>query len=165
MNQAQSLLKFLKSRGGYPNPRIETFLELFELTPQIFIIELKDLLGEDKSQNKDGYLRLYPYKKFGDKESFVDLKFDDATIELADMDEPNYAAVVVDNWELGDSKIKVDTTDEGLVEYDLDGLLDAIWEDDPYQHSDAVDEWMSALRALSSESLGLPLFLGERKIK
>lgn len=176
MNQAQSLLKFLKSRGGYPNPRIETFLELFELTPQIFIIELKDLLGEEKliefikknlvkSQNKDGYLRLYPYKKFGDKESFVDLKFDDATIELADMDEPNYAAVVVDNWELGDSKIKVDTTDEGLVEYDLDGLLDAIWEDDPYQHSDAVDEWMSALRALSSESLGLPLFLGERKIK
>jgi len=59
----------------------------------------------------------------------------------------------------------VDTTDEGLVEYDLDGLLDAIWEDDPYQHSDAVDEWMSSLRNLSSENLGLPLFLGERKTK
>ena len=103
MNQAKSLLKFLKSRGGYPNPRIETFLELFELTPRLFIIELNDLLGEEKltefikktllkSQNKDGYLRLYPYKKFGDKESFVDLKFDDAIIELADIDEPYYAS-------------------------------------------------------------------------
>ena len=125
MNQAQSLLKFLKSRGGYPNPRIETFLELFELTPQIFIIELNDLLGEEQltefikkklliSQNTDGYLRLYPYKKSGDKESFEDLKFDDEIIEFDELDVPNFATVVVDNFEIRYSKTQLHTTDQGV---------------------------------------------------
>jgi len=177
MNRAQSLLKFIKNRGGYPNPRINNILEILEIEPKEFLMSLHQKLGDEKLmsliqnslkklQTNNNFFRIYPYSKFGDKESYIDLNFDDSEILLSDINDNRWATILIENWSLGDSYLLVEPWNddvEGTVEYTLDGLIDAISEDDPYQSQEAVDEWMGILRDSVSSYLGLPIYLGDRK--
>ena len=41
------IVKFLKSRGGYPNPNMNLYLEMFDMTQSEFLMSMNESLGEE----------------------------------------------------------------------------------------------------------------------
>jgi hypothetical protein len=46
--------------------------------------------------------------------------------------------------------------------FDIDGLLDFLWDENPYDYSDALNEWVSFIAKQISSYMGTPIGLADR---
>lgn len=171
------IIKFVKTRGGYPNPKMDFYLQMFDVSQREFLQSMYQTLGEEgtkklllralKKLTKESNLRVNIDSL--EPGSYLDLNLNDVEIMLADMNDVRYNVLVIDNWQITNSEIiYIHRDEEGedeIKHFDIDGLMDFIYDEDPYQYSDAVDEWTKFISNSISEYIGVPVALGERKLK
>ena len=168
------IVKFLKSRGGYPNPNINLYLEMFDMTQSEFLMSMNESLGEEgtktllnksiKKLTKDGPFRF----KIDSLEpgSYVELDFTNSSVYVEEINDERYVTAVIENWDIPNSSIIYshinDDGEEEIKHFDIDGLLDFLWDENPYDYSDALNEWISFLTKQISSYMGIPIGLSDR---
>lgn len=165
------ILKVLQKSGGYPNKKTDLILSALDITGPEFLKLVIDKFGKEGAEKfftvslrrlseKNGKFTFHPYKYWVNdtsKKSYMDFDFSDATVEIVDPDDLRYISLVIDNAKLIDSKLNIETEDGEIHEWSFHELLDAIWEDDPYQYEDAKHEWWSVMKNAIHEELGVPI--------
>jgi hypothetical protein len=58
-----------------------------------------------------------------------------------------------------------DDGEEEMKYFDIDGLLDFLWDENPYDYSDALNEWVSFMSKQIALYLGVPVGLSDRMVK
>ena len=173
----EKIIKFIKVRGGYPNPKMDFYLQMFDVTQNEFLYSMFQTLGDEgtkkfleKSLKKMSKESIFRVKVESLEEgSYLDINFKNVSVLLSDMDDLRYNTTIIDNWQITSSEIiynHIDENGEGEIKhFDIDSLMDFIFDEDPYQYSEAVDEWTSFISNSISKYLGVPVALGERKLK
>lgn len=165
------LFSILQKSGGYPNKLINKILTALNLTGAEFLKLVVDKYGKEGAEKfftvslrrlseKNGKFTFHPYKYWVNdtsKKSYMDFDFSDATVEIEDPDDLRYITLVIDNAKLIDSKLNIETEDGEMHEWSFQELLDAIWDDDPYQYEDAKDEWWYVMKNSIGKELGVPI--------
>ncbi len=168
------IVKFLKSRGGYPNPNMNLYLEMFDMTQSEFLMSMHKSLGEEgtktlltksiKKLTKDG-----PFKIEIDSlevGSYVELDFKNSSVYVEEIDDERYATVLIENWDIPNSSIIYshinDDGEQEIKYFDIDGLLDFLWDENPYDYSDTLNEWISFIAKQIGSYMGTPIGLADR---
>lgn len=172
-----SVVKFLKSRGGYPNPNMNLYLEMFDMTQSEFLMSMYESLGKEgtitlltksiKKLSKDQPFRIDV--TLLEPDSFIEIDFSNATVYLADINDERYATSIIENWMITNSSVIYrhinDDGEEEMKYFDIDGLLDFLWDENPYDYSDALNEWVSFMSKQIAIYLGVPVGLSDRMVK
>ena len=165
------ILKVLQKSGGYPNNKVRTILSALDISGAKFLKGVVDRFGKEGAEKfftvslkrlseKNGKFTFHPYKYWVNdtsKKSYMDFDFSDVTVEIEEPDDLRYITLFIDNAKLIDSKLNIETEDGEMHEWSFQELLDAIWDDDPYQYEDAKHEWWSVMKDSISNELGVPI--------
>jgi len=152
-------------------------LEMFDMTQSEFLMSMHKSLGEEgtktlltksiKKLTKDG-----PFKIEIDSlevGSYVELDFKNSSVYVEEINDERYATVLIENWDIPNSSIiYLHINDDGEQEikyFDIDGLLDFLWDENPYDYSDALNEWVSFIEKQISSYMGTPIGLSDRANK
>lgn len=163
------ILKVLQKSGGYPNKKVNTILSALDISGPEFLKGIVDRFGKEGAEKfftvslkrlseKNGKFTFHPYSHWVSdisKESYMNFDFSDATVEIEDPDDLRYISLVIDNAKLIDSKLNIESEDGEMHEWSFQELLDAIWDDDPYQYEDAKQEWWSVMKDSIKDELGV----------
>jgi hypothetical protein len=150
------------------------YLEMFDMTQSEFLMSMHKSLGEEgtktlltksiKKLTKDG-----PFKIEIDSlevGSYVELDFKNSSVYVEEINDERYATVLIENWDIPNSSIIYlhinDDGEEEMKYFDIDGLLDFLWDENPYDYSDALNEWVSFIAKQISSYMGTPIGLADR---
>jgi hypothetical protein len=150
------------------------YLEMFDMTQTEFLMSMHKSLGEEgtktlltksiKKLTKDG-----PFKIEIDSlevGSYVELDFKNSSVYVEEINDERYATVLIENWDIPNSSIIYlhinDDGEEEMKYFDIDGLLDFLWDENPYDYSDALNEWVSFIAKQISSYMGTPIGLADR---
>ena len=166
------ILKILNKRGGYPNKNLDTFLDVFNMKKFDFLRLMVEKFGKEgaeqfiqnslRNKSKEGRIRVSPgeYVAPGyEKESFIELDLDNVKATIEDIDNEYWQSVVLENWNISDSNIVVETEDGEIEIYDVDGFLDEFQDLDPSNYEDALNEIEGAIERELGKMLGVKLYV------
>jgi hypothetical protein len=166
------ILKILNKRGGYPNKNLDTFLDVFNMRKFDFLKSMVDKFGKEgaeqfiqnslRNRSKEGRIRISPgeYVAPGyEKESFIELDLDDVTVTIEDVDNEYWHNVVLENWNVSDSNIVVETEDGEIEIYEVDGFLEEFQDLDPSDYEGALNEVEGAIERGLSNILGVKVYV------
>ena len=166
------ILKILNKRGGYPNKNLDTFLDVFNMRKFDFLKSMVDKFGKEgaeqfiqnslRNKSREGRIRISPgeYVAPGyEKESFIELDLDDVTVTIEDVDNEYWHNVVLENWNVSDSNIVVETEDGEIEIYDVDGFLEEFQDLDPSDYEGALNEVEGAIERGLSNILGVKVYV------
>ena len=75
------------------------------------------------------------------------------------MDNEYWQSVVLENWNISDSNIVVETEDGEIEIYDVDGFLDEFQDLDPSNYENALNEIEGAIERELGKILGVKVYL------
>ena len=166
------ILKILNKRGGYPNKNLDTFLDVFGMKKFDFLTSMVNKFGKEgaeqfiqnslRNKSREGRIRISPgeYVAPGyEKESFIELDLDDVTVTIEDVDNEYWHNVVLENWNVSDSNIVVETEDGEIEIYDVDGFLEEFQDLDPSDYEGALNEVEGAIERGLSNILGVKVYV------
>ena len=166
------ILRILNKRGGYPNKNLDTFLDVFNMRKFDFLKSMVDKFGKEgaeqfiqnslRNKSREGRIRISPgeYVAPGyEKESFIELDLDDVTVTIEDVDNEYWHNVVLENWNVSDSNIVVETEDGEIEIYDVDGFLEEFQDLDPSDYEGALNEVEGAIERGLSNILGVKVYV------
>jgi hypothetical protein len=166
------ILKILNKRGGYPNKNLDTFLDVFNMRKFDFLKSMVDKFGKEgaeqfiqnslRNRSREGRIRISPgeYVAPGyEKESFIELDLDDVTVTIEDVDNEYWHNVVLENWNVSDSNIVVETEDGEIEIYEVDGFLEEFQDLDPSDYEGALNEVEGAIERGLSNILGVKVYV------
>lgn len=147
---------------------------MFDMTQSEFLMSMHKSLGEEgtktlltksiKKLTKDG-----PFKIEIDSlevGSYVELDFKNSSVYVEEINDERYATVLIENWDIPNSSIIYlhinDDGEEEMKYFDIDGLLDFLWDENPYDYSDALNEWVSFIAKQIGSYMGTPIGLADR---
>ena len=147
------------------------------MTQSEFLMSMHKSLGEEgtktlltksiKKLTKDGPFRIeIDSLEVG---SYVELDFKNSSVYVEEINDERYATVLIENWDIPNSSIiYLHINDDGEQEikyFDIDGLLDFLWDENPYDYSDALNEWISFIAKQIGSYMGTPIGLADRANK
>jgi hypothetical protein len=98
--------------------------------------------------------------------SYVELDFKNSSVYVEEINDERYATVLIENWDIPNSSIIYlhinDDGEEEMKYFDIDGLLDFLWDENPYDYSDALNEWVSFIAKQIGSYMGTPIGLADR---
>lgn len=167
------ILKILNKRGGYPNKNLDTFLDVFNMRKFDFLKSMVDKFGKEgaeqfiqnslRNKSREGRIRISAgeYVAPGyENESFIELDLDDVTVTIEDVDNEYWHNVVLEDWNVSDSNIVVETEDGEIEIYDVYGFLEEFQDLDPSGYEGALNEVQMAIERGLSNILGVKVYVG-----
>jgi hypothetical protein len=167
------ILKILNKRGGYPNKNLDTFLDVFNMRKFDFLKSMVDKFGKEgaeqfiqnslRNRSREGRIRISAgeYVAPGyENESFIELDLDDVTVTIEDVDNEYWHNVVLEDWNVSDSNIVVETEDGEIEIYDVYGFLEEFQDLDPSGYEGALNEVQMAIERGLSNILGVKVYVG-----
>lgn len=161
--------KILEKNGGYPNIRILRIFKAIGLRKVDFLKSMISKFGMEGAEqfiqqsllnfSKNGKIRVSPGDIIAqgyEINSFIELDFKDVRVKI-ELDE-NSSVIELHDLIISDSNIVVETYDDEIEIYDLDGLIDSITEEDPYGYNEVEEYIVNGVRKDLESFLGCKVY-------
>lgn len=161
--------KILEKNGGYPNIRILKIFKAIGLSKVDFLKSMISKFGMEGAEqfieqsllnfSKNGKIRVSPGDIIAqgyEINSFIELDFKDVRVKI-ELDE-NSSVIEMHDLIISDSNIVVETYDDEIEIYDLDGLIDSITEEDPYGYNEVEEYIVNGVRKDLESFLGCKVY-------
>jgi hypothetical protein len=166
------IIKILLKKGGYPSEFVTTLITFLGMSRYDFFKSIIAELGKEgaeqfiqnslRNRSREGRIRISPGKYVApgyEKESFIELDLDDVTVTIEDVDNEYWHNVVLEDWNVSDSNIVVETEDGEIEIYEVDGFLEEFQDLDPSDYEGALNEVEGAIERGLSNILGVKVYV------
>jgi hypothetical protein len=169
------ILKILLKKGGYPSQTVSDLLEVLDMSKHEFFKLIITHLGEKGAEkffektirnlSRDGkHFTFKPTDIFGQdtsKDFFIELDLSDVKIDL----NTPMNTVIIDNWDFGDSHLKVENEEGDTFEGRIGDVLGWLLYDDPYSEDEILESLESMMEGNLQKVLGVPVYMERKKVR